>query len=172
MHGEDRLFVPISCIYKCLACVGFLATLPQMRAKLLLLLSYLVSLGAIAGAVTLLVQAQQHGKDMWVGAVSTRRRRVRGGGEGWRAQHAARGARTCHVVMGAACECRTERALQQGAKQGGHAHHDGEPPIATSLLCNTHGKCLATFLNFGPWDQASLANACDPSLRPLPAKKD
>lgn len=55
-----------------------LATVTQMRAKLLLLLSYLVSLGAIAGAVTLLVQAQQHGKDMWVGAVSTR-----GMGGGW-----------------------------------------------------------------------------------------
>ncbi|GIL45373.1 hypothetical protein Vafri_2624 [Volvox africanus] len=39
-----------------------------MRAKLLLLLSYLVSLGAIAGAVVLLVQAHQGSKDMWVGA--------------------------------------------------------------------------------------------------------
>ncbi|GIL78709.1 hypothetical protein Vretimale_390 [Volvox reticuliferus] len=39
-----------------------------MRAKLLLLLSYLVSLGALAGAVVLLVQAHQGGKDMWVGA--------------------------------------------------------------------------------------------------------
>ncbi|GLC37281.1 Transmembrane protein 50B [Pleodorina starrii] len=39
-----------------------------MRAKLVLLLSYLISLGAICGAVVLLVQAHQGGKDMWVGA--------------------------------------------------------------------------------------------------------
>ncbi|KXZ41095.1 hypothetical protein GPECTOR_805g32 [Gonium pectorale] len=38
------------------------------RARLLLFLSYLVSLGAIGGAITLLVQAAQAGKDMWVGA--------------------------------------------------------------------------------------------------------
>lgn len=39
-----------------------------MRSKLVLLLSYMTSLGAIGGAISLLVMAQQAGGDLWVGA--------------------------------------------------------------------------------------------------------
>jgi hypothetical protein len=43
---------------------------PQCRSKLSLLLAYLTSLGALAGAVAILFLLKQQGQDLWVGVVS------------------------------------------------------------------------------------------------------
>ncbi|KAG2489826.1 hypothetical protein HYH03_011629 [Edaphochlamys debaryana] len=60
--------VLMNCVSREEVVADYLDEAATMRAKLLLLLSYLISLGAIGASVWLLVQDQQRGSDLWVGA--------------------------------------------------------------------------------------------------------